>query len=35
MENSGYDSNSTVIENRASGYTPNKDGIVNEQVTSI
>src|SRR5215472_4500135 len=26
---SGYDSNSTVIENRASGYTPNKDGIVN------
>ena len=29
MENSGYDSNSTVIENRASGYTPNKDGIVN------
>jgi CubicO group peptidase (beta-lactamase class C family) len=29
MEDSGYDSNSRIIENRASGYTPNKDGIVN------
>src|SRR5207253_10426100 len=29
MVDSGYDSNSTVIPNRASGYAPNKDGLVN------
>ena len=29
MVDSGYDSNSTVIQNRASGYTPNNEGIVN------
>jgi CubicO group peptidase (beta-lactamase class C family) len=29
MENSGYDSNSAVIQNRASGYSPGQNGIVN------
>lgn len=29
MMDSGYDSNSTVIENRASGYAPGQNGIVN------
>lgn len=29
MKDSGYDSNSTVILDRASGYSPSKDGIVN------
>lgn len=29
MVNSGYDSNSAVIQNRASGYTPESGGIVN------
>jgi CubicO group peptidase (beta-lactamase class C family) len=29
MVNSGYDSNSAVIQNRASGYTPEAGGIVN------
>ena len=29
MADSGYDSNSAVIQNRASGYTPGQNGIVN------
>ena len=29
MVNSGYDSNSAIIENRASGYTPDQNGMVN------
>jgi CubicO group peptidase (beta-lactamase class C family) len=29
MVNSGYDSNSAIIPNRASGYTPDANGVVN------
>jgi CubicO group peptidase (beta-lactamase class C family) len=35
MRDSGYDSNSAIIERRAAGYTPRPDGIVNADYVSM
>lgn len=35
MRDSGYDSNSAIIERRAAGYTPGPDGIVNADYVSM
>jgi CubicO group peptidase (beta-lactamase class C family) len=35
MTNSGYDSNSAIIQNRASGYTPSPNGLVNARYINM